>query len=73
MSLKNEPFICPFCLSAENVESLDNGVEDMCAYEKLHCCACDVEWEDNFSLSYCGYNIATDSGHLIFDEKGEEI
>ena len=74
MSRKIEPFICPFCLSAENVESLDSGIEDYCGYEKLHCCECSIEWEENFTLAYCGYNITNEKGETtIYNELGEEI
>ena len=71
---KIDPYVCPKCGTHENIESLESGLEDMCGFEKLHCCACDCEWEENYSLNYCGYNMEDENGQtIIYDERGEEI
>lgn len=70
--LKNEPNVCPMC--EEDCEIVDSGIEDGCAYTKCYCPKCDIEWEENFSIEYCGYNLRDEDGNMIlYDHEGKEI
>lgn len=70
---KTTPCICPKC-GNENTIELSSGFEDMCAYTHNHCGICGAEWEENYSVEYCGYNMEDENGHtIIFNAEGEEI
>ena len=70
---KTEAWICPVC-NSNNTTETSNGFEDLCAYSHMRCEDCGAEWEDNFSVEYCGYNIHTEDGDtIIYDTKGDEI
>jgi transcriptional regulator NrdR family protein len=71
--VKTHAMICPICGNENTVED-SSGFEDMCAYTRNHCEICGAEWEENYSVEYCGYNIADENGQtVIFDAQGEEI
>lgn len=70
---KTHAIVCPIC-GNENTIEVDSGFEDMCAYTKHHCDMCGAEWEENYSVEYCGYNICNEYGQtVIYDAQGEEI
>lgn len=70
---KTREWICPICNSNHTTE-MSSGFEDMCAYSHMRCDKCGAEWDDNFSVEYCGYNLFNEYGQLvIFDAQGEEV
>ena len=69
---KTNPCICPKCAN-ENTVEVDCGFEDMCAYTRNRCEMCGAEWEENYSVEYCGYNITDNNGCVIYDAQGDEI
>ena len=70
---KVSAIICPIC-SNENTIEIDSGFEDMCAYTKHHCDICGAEWEENYSVEYCGYNMLNEYGQMvIYGAQGEEV
>ena len=70
--IKNEPCTCPLCGEEGAVQYA--GFEDGCAYEKLRCPYCDIEWEETYAVMYCGYNCKDENGlTILYNDKGEEI
>lgn len=70
---KTQEWICPLCNSDDTTE-MSSGFEDMCAYSHMRCDRCGAEWDDNFSVEYCGYNIETENGDTkIYNAEGKEI
>jgi transcription elongation factor Elf1 len=70
---KTHAMICPICGNENTVED-SSGFEDMCAYTRNHCEICGAEWEENYSVEYCGYNIADENGQtIIYNAEGEEV
>jgi hypothetical protein len=53
---------------------MSSGFEDMYAYSHMRCRDCCAEWDDNFAVEYCGYNIETEDGDTkIYNAEGKEI
>lgn len=72
--VKTEPNICPQCGEDVLTECIDSGFEDACAFTKHFCPTCGAEWEENYAVEYCGYNIADENGHtIIYNAEGEEV
>ena len=70
---KTTEWVCPIC-NSNNTTELHSGFEDMCAYSHMRCEDCGAEWDDNFSVEYCGYNIHTEDGDTkVYNAKGEEV
>ena len=70
---KTREVVCPIC-GNENTTETGSGFEDMCAYTTNHCEMCGAEWEENYSVQYCGYNIRNEYGQtVIYGANGEEI
>ena len=70
---KKREWICPICNSDDTTE-ISIGCEVLCAYSLLRCDKCGAEWDDNFSVQYCGYNIETEDGDTkIYNAEGKEI
>ena len=71
---KTQPSVCPECGEDVLTEETESGFEDMCAFTKHFCPCCGAEWEENYSVQYCGYNKTDENGQtIIYDAEGEEV
>lgn len=69
MIKKQHAYICPTCGEMKTIDFIESSLEDGIAYERMRCWKCGEEWENFYSIQYCGYT----AGNTVFNAKGDRI